>query len=191
MTLEEGSVEITFDAQRSHDGACGRENLEFEWEKISGPEGTAFAGPVNLSVLSVVFTQPGEYLYRLTVSTTDLPESARSRDFSITVTDGAGPDTTPFLLCDSNANGENSLADAVFTLRHLFGGESETRCEAAMDCDSDGEISLSDSTTSSLAAGCLPLPSRPAPRVRRRIARSPTARIKARAASRKTRFRRR
>jgi hypothetical protein len=144
VTLEEGSVEITFDAQRSHDGACGRENLEFEWEKISGPEGTAFAGPVNLSVLSVVFTQPGEYLYRLTVSTTDLPESARSRDFSITVTDGAGPDTTPFLLCDSNANGENSLADAVFTLRHLFGGESETRCEAAMDCDSDGEISLSD-----------------------------------------------
>ena len=144
VALEEGSVEITFDAQRSHDGACGRENLEFDWEKISGPEGAAFAGPVNLSVLSVVFTQPGEYLYRLTVSTTDLPESARSRDFSITVTDGAGPDTTPFLRCDSNANGENSLADAVFTLRHLFGGESETRCEAAMDCDSDGEISLSD-----------------------------------------------
>ena len=128
--------------RQSHDGACGRDDLEFAWEKISGPEGATFAGQVNLPVASVVFTNAGEYTYSLTVSTAGEPDSARSRRFSVSVSGGAD---SAFLLCDSNADGKNTLADAIFTLRNLFLGDSQTRCDAAMDCDSDGEITLSDS----------------------------------------------
>ena len=60
VALAEGSAEITFDGRASHDGACGRDDLEFAWEKISGPEGATFAGQVNLPVASVVFTNAGE-----------------------------------------------------------------------------------------------------------------------------------
>ena len=144
-TLAEGSAEITFDGRASHDGACGRDDLEFAWEKISGPEGATFAGQANLPVASVVFTEAGEYTYSLTVSTAGEPESARSRRFNVSVSPGAGGADSTFLLCDSNADGKNTLADAIFTLRNLFLGDSQTRCDAAMDCDSDGEITLSDS----------------------------------------------
>ena len=145
VALAEGSAEITFDGRDSHDGACGRDDLEFAWEKVSGPEGATFAGQVDLSVANVVFTEAGEYVYRLTVSTAGEPESARARDFTVTLTGGAGAADSAFLLCDSNADGENTLADAIFTLRNLFLGDAQTRCDAAMDCDSDGEITLSDS----------------------------------------------
>ena len=94
---------------------------------------------------NVVFTEAGEYVYRLTVSTAGEPESARARDFTVTLTGGAGAADSAFLLCDYNADGENTLADAIFTLRNLFLGDTQTRCDAAMDCDSDGEITLSDS----------------------------------------------
>ena len=142
--LENGSVEITFDGRRSHDGSCDQENLAFAWEKLSGPVGATFAGPADLPVLSVVFTEAGEYLFRLTVSSEELPDSENSRDFILTITDEPAPGTVPFLRCDSNIDGEITLADAVFTLRHLFLGDSDIRCGEAMDCDSDGEISLSD-----------------------------------------------
>ena len=142
--LENGSVEITFDGRRSHNGSCGQENLAFAWEKLSGPVGATFAGPADLPVLSVVFTEAGEYLFRLTVSSEELPDSENSRDFIVTITDEAAPDIVSFLRCDSNIDGEITLADAVFTLRHLFLGDSDIRCGEAMDCDSDGEISLSD-----------------------------------------------
>ena len=145
VALEKGSAEVNLDGRGSHDGACGREDLEFAWEKISGPQGATFAGPVNLPVASIVFTEAGEYSYSLTVAKAGEPESARSRRFSLNVTGEAGLEDSAFLLCDSNADGENTLADAIFTLRNLFLGDSPARCEAAMDCDSDGEITLSDS----------------------------------------------
>jgi len=53
-------------------------------------------------------------------------------------------DITFFRRCDANADGDNDLADAVFTLFVLFAGATEPDCALAMDCDGSGTINLTD-----------------------------------------------
>lgn len=53
-------------------------------------------------------------------------------------------ETGTFLRCDSNVDGGNDLADAVFTLLALFNGGSELPCPPAADCNGDARIDLAD-----------------------------------------------
>ena len=49
-----------------------------------------------------------------------------------------------FLRCDSNADGDNNLADAIFTLTFLFSAGADAQCQQSMDCNGDTGIDLSD-----------------------------------------------
>ncbi len=49
-----------------------------------------------------------------------------------------------FRRCDTNADGENDIADAVFSLLMLFGGGRPASCPASADCNADLRVDISD-----------------------------------------------
>jgi hypothetical protein len=67
----------------------------------------------------------------------------------------------PFLRGDSNINGRVTIADAVFTLGHLFlGRHADTPCRKALDANGDGAVNISDPmyTLAYLFLGGPPIP---------------------------------
>lgn len=59
---------------------------------------------------------------------------------------GGGGKPHLFLRADANGDGTVSVADSLFTLGHLFLGESGLSCEDAADTNDDGRVDISDST---------------------------------------------
>ncbi len=53
----------------------------------------------------------------------------------------------PFIRGDSNIDGLLGIADAVFTLGHLFAGESPPPCLDSADANDDGALDISDAIT--------------------------------------------
>jgi hypothetical protein len=72
--------------------------------------------------------------------------------------DAAGE--TPFRRGDSNGDGKLDISDGVFTLLHLFTGESAPRCEKSLDSNDDGKIDISDAVSflAYVFLGAAPLP---------------------------------
>ncbi len=136
-----GLARATLDGVTSHDGSCGTDGLAYLWEKVSGPEGSVFRDAIDAPSVEVEFLEPGEFVFRLTVTRPDGDTAAS--EATITVT---GPPVTfnSYLLCDSNSDGEISISDSIFSLLALFGGGTSPRCAAATDCNSDGRFNLTD-----------------------------------------------
>src|SRR6185503_6185912 len=56
-----------------------------------------------------------------------------------------GDDGQPaFQRGDSDGDGSVGLADAVWTLRHLFFQDGESRCDDALDASDDGQVDIGD-----------------------------------------------
>lgn len=53
-------------------------------------------------------------------------------------------ESTVFHRGDSNGDGRLDISDALFTLRHIFLGETEPDCREAADTDDDGRLNLTD-----------------------------------------------
>lgn len=57
---------------------------------------------------------------------------------------GSGDALGWHLLCDSNADGQHDVSDAVHTLLALFAGGPPPLCPPAADCNSDGRVDMTD-----------------------------------------------
>ena len=53
-------------------------------------------------------------------------------------------ETSTFLRCDSNGDGDVDISDAFFALLHLFQTPDNTQCIEALDCNHDGSVDLTD-----------------------------------------------
>ena len=141
VPLVGGSAEVLLDGSTSHDGSCGTDGLVWSWNVSSGPAGGwGFAGETDEVMARLFLTLAGDYEVELTVTNAATGEEA-VRTETVTARTGEG---TPFLLCDANGDGENSISDAVFLLLGLFAGGEQPSCRASTDCNSDGATSLSD-----------------------------------------------
>ncbi len=106
------------------------------------------------SQIQVSFSRPGAYLFQLLVNDGLPPSSTDSAEVEIQVVEEG------YIRGDANSNGEVDIADAVFTLLHLFLGSVQARCEKAMDSNDSGEVDLADAidVLAFLFAGGSPIP---------------------------------
>ena len=49
-----------------------------------------------------------------------------------------------YIRCDANGDGRSNIADAVWILEEIFRGGPESTCRAALDCDDDDAIGVTD-----------------------------------------------
>ncbi len=130
-------AEVILDASASTDGDDGSAPLSFEWSRVRGPGGHTIVEPTAAST-SILFTDEGEYRFRVTVSDGER-SSAMFVDVSVSF---VGP---PILRGDSNHDGDVDVSDALFTLEFLFVDLSiEPVCRDATDSNDDGDIDVSD-----------------------------------------------
>ena len=97
VELADGFALVILDASSSDDGEGGTEDLDFRWEKISGPAGDNIGRP-NKESTAINFTQPGEYIYEVRVSDDSGEDTARAE---VRV---EGPPEAAFRRGDSNGD---------------------------------------------------------------------------------------
>ncbi|MCH2586491.1 MAG: hypothetical protein MK138_17180, partial [Planctomycetes bacterium] len=124
-------------ASSSDDGEGGNGDLDFQWEKISGPAGDTIGRP-NKESTAINLTQPGEYTYEVTVSDENGEDTARA---GITV---EGSPEAAFRRGDSNGDSKVDLSDGIHILSILFIGFAAPDCIDASDSNNDGSLDLTD-----------------------------------------------
>jgi hypothetical protein len=137
VELADGFALVILDASSSDDGEGGTEDLDFRWEKISGPAGDNIGRP-NKESTAINFTQPGEYIYEVRVSDDSGEDTARAE---VRV---EGPPEAAFRRGDSNGDSKVDLSDGIHILSILFIGFAAPECIDASDSNNDGTLDLTD-----------------------------------------------
>ena len=137
VELADGFALVILDASSSDDGEGGNQDLGFQWEKISGPEGDTIGRP-NKESTAINLTQAGEYTYEVRVSDENSQDTARA---DITV---EGVPEAAFRRGDSNGDSKVDLSDGIHILSILFIGFAAPGCIDASDSNNDGTLDLTD-----------------------------------------------
>ena len=114
---------LEFDFHIDEAAAAGSTELEF----LDGGQGTG--GPVT---------------NKLIASGTDITPALASSFVFVDGRINIVPDGTPFVRGDSNADRGINIADAVFSLNHLYLGGEVPACPDAADSNDDGKVDISD-----------------------------------------------
>ena len=152
VQLMDGSAQIVLNASNSDDGNEGSQGLSFDWTKSSGPAGESFSS-MNQEVITITFTEFGEYVFQLEVDDGDAYFSSATDTITVTVEE-AQPEPEPelyFLRGDANSNGKAlEVSDAITIIRyvvlnkHYQGRSIPMNCLDAADLDDDGSVVFKD-----------------------------------------------